>query len=433
MTFKINKCYLVTASAWAGRIVALGTNFFNICVLLNFLGTENYAIAAVVLSLKGWFSLADFGLGISLQNYLSESRAQDTDTKDLLKTTFQICMITLVILIGLAWIFSNTFESFFIKSNTSSEQNICLLVSVSLIFFSIGSVVYKAFYALQKGYIAHILQMIADMLGAIGVFFITKHYGGENKLFFSLLPLTVFPASVAFLAFLSVFLKRCSFKQICSSLSLFWLKKVLHRGISFWVFNLMVASVLYVDYLVASHTLSSEDIVHYNILEKGFTAIFFGYASFLTALHPQCTELFVNGMTDQMNTIIRKTCTIGCLIFPLLCIAFMLIFSYVSPFFFTEKIIFESSTLLLVSLYMMLRVITDTYSTAILSMSKLKSLYVFIPMQALVNLIMQYYCSLHFGLNGIYLGLIASFIFTVAWGLPLQYYRLSKKHNAYAT
>ena len=105
----MNGCFLVTASAWGARAIAIIGNFLNLYFLLNFLGTDSYAIAAVILSMKGWFTLADFGVGISLQNYLSESIANNQNIKDLLRTACQSCFVILGLLVFLILLFSSIF------------------------------------------------------------------------------------------------------------------------------------------------------------------------------------------------------------------------------------------------------------------------------------------------------------------------------------
>ena len=430
---KMNRCFLVTASAWGARGIAIIGNFLNLCLLLNFLGTDSYAIAAVILSMKGWFTLADFGVGVSLQNYVSESIASNQDIKDLLRTACQSCFVILAVLVLLVFLFSNFCSSFFHLDQISSEYNIFLLVSLSFIFLSLGSVVYKVFYALQKGYWAHIFQLCADLLGAIGVFLVTKNYTGENKLFFALLPLTAIPACTAFTVFLVTFLKSCPIRDLFFLFSKGWIKQIFYRGVPFWIFSLMNASILFIDYLVAAKTLCSQEIVRYNILEKGFNAVFYGYSSFLMAMHPKCTELFTKGQVDLMKSVIHKTYIIGCFVFPPIIFCGLYGFSYFSPYFFKETITFELSTLCLASVYMILRIVCDTYSIALQSISKLRCFFYLMPAQIIINLAIQYYGAQTIGLNGIYLGLISSIILTVAWALPTEFYKVTNRHKAFGS
>lgn len=74
---------IVAASAWGSRLVSIFIQFYSIKILLDLLGTEGYAVFTVIGSLVGWFLLADFGLGNSLQNQISYRRANHQEYQDL--------------------------------------------------------------------------------------------------------------------------------------------------------------------------------------------------------------------------------------------------------------------------------------------------------------------------------------------------------------
>ena len=74
---KFERHHLVTASAWLSRVVAVGFQLASVRVLTSALGLEQYAVFALLASLAGWYLLADFGVGVSLQNGISEARATD--------------------------------------------------------------------------------------------------------------------------------------------------------------------------------------------------------------------------------------------------------------------------------------------------------------------------------------------------------------------
>ncbi|MCX6989952.1 MAG: MATE family efflux transporter [Chlamydiae bacterium] len=420
-------CFQVTGAAWAARIISISINFFILFTLLSFLGTDSYAIAAIVLSLKGWFALADFGLGLSLQNYLSESLAKNEETKELFKTAFQLAVVILSFLLLATAFMSHTLDEVLFTKIANNNYDVFLLISTSYIVFSIGSIVYKVFYALQKGYMAHLFQIFSDILCGIGVLTVKTYYTGQSKLFFSLLPLTGIPALVTITVFFCFFCSKVSISSLFSSFSLEYCKKIIVRGFSFWLIALMAASILLIDYIVAARTLINTDIVQYNISEKGLSAIFFAYNSVLISLHPKFTEMHTKGLHQEMHLIIKKTCLIGCILLPALTfICFAFINSFATHIV-NESLFYSKYTLFLMSFYLLLRIITDTFAIAIQSTSKTKAFFIYVPIQILLNFPLQYYCSLKFGLNGIYIGLTSSFLLTVAWAMPWEYYKIHKR------
>ena len=69
----------VTISAWMTRGIIAVTNLIAIKLLLPYLGTEGYAVYAVLLSFTSWCALTDFGIGFAIQNYISEFRVKKID------------------------------------------------------------------------------------------------------------------------------------------------------------------------------------------------------------------------------------------------------------------------------------------------------------------------------------------------------------------
>jgi hypothetical protein len=65
-------------------------------LVVRTLGADNYAAFALLCALGGWFLLADFGLGFSLQNFISKSRAHGVEYGQLLKSAVKITFILFV-------------------------------------------------------------------------------------------------------------------------------------------------------------------------------------------------------------------------------------------------------------------------------------------------------------------------------------------------
>lgn len=73
----------------------------------------------------------------------------------------------------------------------------------------------------------------------------------------------------------------------------------------------------------------------------------------------------------------------------------------------------------LMGTYHLLRVVDDAYTVMLQSMNVLWPLWLFVPIQAVMCVAFQYQLAPIYGANGIVIGLVASFLLTVIWGLPL--------------
>ena len=81
----------------------------------------------------------------------------------------------------------------------------------------------------------------------------------------------------------------------------------------------------------------------------------------------------------------------------------------------------QMGTIAVFGAYIALRIWSDTFSTALQTMSNLSELINCLSLQVLISISAQYVFSLRFGVNGILYGLMASFVLTTAWILPLLY------------
>jgi O-antigen/teichoic acid export membrane protein len=77
--------WVVASSTWISKIIVSLMQIVTIRSLLSYLGEERYAIYNMIaFSLTLWFNLVDFGLGFSLQNFISESRAKKESYENIL-------------------------------------------------------------------------------------------------------------------------------------------------------------------------------------------------------------------------------------------------------------------------------------------------------------------------------------------------------------
>jgi O-antigen/teichoic acid export membrane protein len=83
---------------------------------------------------------------------------------------------------------------------------------------------------------------------------------------------------------------------------------------------------------------------------------------------------------------------------------------------------------LLLGVYYVVRVWTDSLATVLMSMSYLRPFWLLVPVQALLSAVLQWVLIPKLGIYGVVFGIIGSFLLTVSWGLPLAYFRRAEQH-----
>lgn len=426
--FQDSKYYLVAASGWGSRLISGFAQIISISIVLSYLGSDLYAVFAVVIGLQSWFALADLGIGSSLQNYISEARVNNQSTNQLLSnasliifallTLFSVLFILISPLLQYALfhkIAANlAFSQFYILATSGVLQIITALLSIS----------YRVFFAEQRGYLSYLYQAIGPIFSVLAIWLIKYiNVSSDSRLFLILLCWIVPQLIITATGFIHTFPVKGIFRNFNSQI----VKQLMKRGIKFSGFALFAALTLALDYVVMTQTLNTKEIVIYNILFKGFSFIYFIYSAVLTAVWPEMAEMFLKKEWQKATKTLYKNIILG-IAFIIIC---TLLFIFARHFIITilapkQSILLPFAAICFFGIYYIIRIWTDTFATALRSYNYLKVFLFVIPFQALLSISGMLYFSKHYGLNGIIFGLSLSFLLTVAWILPLCYYKTRK-------
>lgn len=418
----------VAASAWLSRIFSAGAQFVLVRLLLETLGLEEYAVFAVVTGLVAWFNLADFGIGVSVQNRISESRAVQGDARPIALLGRLTALGLLIIGIPVAYLASPYAADFLLSSLTTMDaQQKRWLFFIAASAFSvagISGIVYKIWYAEQRGYLANLIPALAALLGLVGVWMATQA-APEQRLTLSLIAFVV-PTAGFPLVLLLWQLARSDF-GLLRHLDGAQIKAGLRHAFGFWVFAVLATITLQMDYVILPRFLSAHDIAVYTILIKVFGLAFFVYNAMLMALWPVLAELQTRRDWPAMSKYLRRYINAG--IAGIALFTLMLVFGMptvlriLAP---GQSLEIPRGLLLGFGAYFVMRIWCDTYSTVLQSMSRMRPFWILVPLQAALCAGFQWALAPRIGLYGILVGLFVSFLLTVAWGLPYAVARYTR-------
>ena len=428
-----HKYFLVAGSAWLSRIVMALVQLASIRVFMEALGIEQYAMFALLMGLLHWYMLSDIGLGISTQNRISECRARELSYDGFVVAAGVIAVALLFLSILALYFASPYLAPRFLKafSNVSDQHKVreFFLTGALFIGAGIGNISYKIWYAEQRGYLAHVFPAAASLLGLLGIIILNRS-GDGNNIYASLLLFNA-PSALLPLASLLIQITRRarSFKIIDRSL----IKDTLSRAVKFWVTAIIGTIVLQADYIVISQMLSPQQIVTYVLSTKIFGFVMFFFTSILWALWPNFAESVSRGDWDGVQKSRVRCIKMGMLFVGGSTLALVYAMPYISEAMAPGQSIHISIQLtLLLGAYQLIRVWSEVYSVILQSMNVLWPLWLFVPIQAVICVSLQYKLAPIYGVHGIVLGLIGSFVLTVIWGLPLamnRHFEKSRHHH----
>ena len=286
--------------------------------------------------------------------------------------------------------------------------------------FSISS---RIFFAEQKGYWGYFYQTIGVIGGFLAAFIVTSIHIHENQLLwimFAWIAPQFLAATIGFVHAMPLgkWIERANFSLFSNTFKV---------ALQFSFNSLGGAFVLGIDYIIMSQIISSSDIVVYNIFNKIFTFIFFGYSALLSAFWPVMAESYASNdflKIEAANKSLLRNIFVAFVYISFAVMAIIISKNFIMKYFGSAKL--EASVLIicLFGFYYIVRVWVDTYAMAILSRNKVGFLSATVPLQAVVSVIFLYYFGSKFGLAGILGGLILCFLVTAAWMLPCYHYYL---------
>jgi len=424
----------VTVISWLSRGVFVIASLYNVKQATTLLNVSGFAVYAILTNIVTWLLLSDFGIGFSIQNFISEARARNKNSNYYAFTGLIVTFIFAIILVFVAYFFSDFFAEFLFAKVYANNLNNSHM-QINSMFFSTcvlgiitgcGMVSHKIFYSWQKGYLPNILSTVG-VLSTLIALALFKSYN-VNNIRFIILAFFVPNFLVTIIPAIYIFIK--SLINILPHFNVLRFKltglKIIGRGLGFFVFTTTSAITLQVDYLVMSQTVSANEISIYNILFKIYSAFFLVYTTLLLALWPSIAEWYTQKKAENIYSYCKKYIIVG--IVFMLGVSSLFLFNKTLVLNLISNINFDISniTIGLFTLYFCLRVWTDTFAIVLQSTSNVKSLWVFTPVQAIVSFLLQIILSKMYGINGILIALIMSFLLTVAWGLPYQVRKVLK-------
>lgn len=411
--------YVVTASAWIGRVLTTLISLFTVRLLTEKLGLEHYAVYALLAGTGGWFMLCDFGVGQSLQNYISEVRATSRSYESHIATSLLIAL-SLGIIMGLfIWAFGAIGGLQYLKHSgfLSQAEKAGLFQSVAIIFTcsSLGAIVYKIWYGEQRGYLSNLYPALSALLSLIAIWLVDAINPNERLLRLVIggnVAFAIIPLIALFSRGIIAYVKGGRFSGDVFRL-------LARRGVRLWAVALVATAVLQIDYVVLSQYGGSTDIVLYAIISKIFALAYFIYSAVLQAFWPTCAEWLAIGLWSRVSAF-RRHFVLGITLYvPAFTGAFIWFRSDVVALLMPgAEVQLPVTLLLLAGLLTLIRAWTDLFAVILQSMSDVRTLFIWATVQAITNIALQIALVPRFGVYGLITGTAVSFILTVAWALP---------------
>jgi len=164
------------------RALIVGINFILVPLTIEFLGKENYGLWVTILSIVGWFSLADFGCFNSIRNYITKGFYDNNSNLDAIVRiafirVFKVSIIIFIIMI--------LFLLFFREKSPfrSEEVNIGFLTIFFLLSNLPFSISINILHSISQTRLVYFIQLLSALLFYV-LILVTKYVVHENNIYF---------------------------------------------------------------------------------------------------------------------------------------------------------------------------------------------------------------------------------------------------------
>jgi O-antigen/teichoic acid export membrane protein len=291
--------------SWSLVFQAVGVliSFLMLPITLAYLPAEKYGILLTLNALVGWFTLFDLGLGLGLQNNLTQALSKKNFA--LAQSYVSTAYASLTAIFGFLLILFYTFKEYInwslvLGTPPSLSGEIASLANVVVFAFSAQFVlrlISNIATANQKNALGRLANMISGLVSLVSIVIISQTTKDNLLLYgsvISIIPVVVY-------AVMSIVLFSGIYKTIAPKITaIHWplLAKMLRLGIKFFTVQLSLVLIHYGDYLIISHIFGSQAVVSYNVAYKYFALLTTSFALVLAPFWPATTDAYARKEID---------------------------------------------------------------------------------------------------------------------------------------
>lgn len=381
-----------------------------VTLTLRCLGVYNNGIWLILSSILVWIDMLDIGLGNGLRNRLATDLAHNdkiTARKDI-STTLSMLIIIVIPIIIVAYIIIYSIDLYNIlnidKTRVPNLNNISV-ISITLVCVTfILKITNNVYMALQLPAISNIITTIGNTLGVALTFIL--YLNNCKSLFEVVFVNTVSPLITYIISYYITFYVK--YKWMKPSIYFFdksTLKHILSLGIKFFILQIAGIILFTSSNILISKILSPSEVTPYQICYKYFSILYMPFTVIVTPYWSATTDAFERGDITWIIQSINKIKKV-LLILLLLSIIMILIANYVYTAWIGSNIQISFEMNILMALYIMLLLLSSSYSTILNGMGILNIQLVFTSISAIAYIPIAFYMGNILGLYGIIMALI---------------------------
>lgn len=391
--------------AWSGIMQLL-----LVALTLRCLGVYNNGIWLILSSILVWIDMLDIGLGNGLRNRLAADLAHNdkiTARKDV-STTLSMLIIIIIPIIFVSYITIYSLDLYSIlnidKTRVPNLNKISVIAITLVCATFILKITNNVYMALQLPAISNAITTIGNTLGVVLTFIL--YLNNSKSLLEVVFVNTVSPLIIYIINYYITFYIK--YKWMKPSIYFFEksiLKHLLSLGTKFFILQIAAIVLFTSSNILISKILSPSEVTPYQVCYKYFSILYMPFTVIVTPYWSATTDAFERGDITWIIQSVNKIKKV-LLILLLFSIVMILIANYVYKLWIGNNVHISLEMNILMALYIMLLLVSSSYSTILNGMGILKLQLIFTSISAIIYIPIAIYMGNILGLYGIITALI---------------------------
>ncbi len=413
------KAVLPVLSGWGARAGVVVCSFVNTRLLIDVLGVNSYAALSIVLSLAPWAALLNLGLPNTTQNLIAQRRAQGRDAKRLQQAAVDAACTGTLLYLPAVLLLSLPVQRWLLQDHGSMSYASVMLVVWGLTMMGLGMVFNQVLHATHRSTWPVVMPALQAVLTTLALLAVVK--APSMRELWGTLAVTL-PMLVVFLVS-----ARLAGARLRWTLDWRALRTLLHTSRGFLLFSIAGALALSCDYIVMARLLGSQEVAQYNLAGKLFGTLLTLHGILLATSWTPLSDRFFRTDFAGMRSLLTRLLLMGFALLAIVGLPLSLFMDEVVRVLSRQQV--QPLPLALVMgwlAYMLVRIWSDTFATALLSCNQLGTVNRYVVWQSVISLAAQWWLGARYGATGIVLGIVCSFVLTAAWILPMRFFRITR-------
>ena len=420
---------LAISTSLLTRIVGACVSLINVPVAVRYLGNEGYGLLIVVVSVVGWIQLSNMGLGLGLQNALTEQVALGNKKvqQELISTTFFALLGVAVLLAVAAFVafpLINWARIFPLPTDrfAAALPKVVALTIGCFISTTLWGFIQPIYAARQELHIYNLQGVVASVAGLVGLLVVVYLKGGLLGVAISNIGITAaFTAGFGLWTILGRGLKelRPRWSDIRANA---W-HNVYRTGLGFFLLQICAVAAFQSDAFIISRFLPIEFVTPYSVGQRAFSQLIGVLVLVTASLWPAFGNAKALGDVAWMERIYRKVILYSLLIYGAVFILLAIFGRTLFVLWVGERS--APSTLLIcaIGFNYLLILWTNNHAVLLNALGVIKKQVFVMSLHAVAVVGLNIYLVQKLGTIGMAIGGSLAYLSISAWYLPRLFYK----------